>query len=166
MCKYDSRYEVLQIIVHSEDTQWAGDTGNEHLWPAYHNLNSNEPAKRRTIHLEMSSKSPLCYRFHSLQKFISVVTVCRIGQARKHCLEVGQAQPLDLQHVKKLKLNDGKVDHFMDLFSQQFLKYVMDKTTNFDGRSNGDRNFVSFYQAHCDEINYDHLVRSSLFSII
>ena len=90
--------------------------------------------------------------------------MCRIGQARKHCLEAGQAQPLSLQHVKKLKLNDGKVNHFMDSFSQQILKDVMDKTTNFDGRSNDDCVFVSFYEAYCD-INYDPLVRSSLFSI-
>ena len=53
MCKYDSRYEVLQIIVHHRDTEWAGDTGNEHPWPAYRNLSSNEPAKRRTFHLEI-----------------------------------------------------------------------------------------------------------------
>ena len=74
-------------------------------------------------------------------------------------LEVGQAQPLDLQHVKMLRLNEGKVDHIMDLFSQHFLKDVMEKTTNFDGHSNGDCDFVCFFKAYFDEIKY--LMRST-----
>ena len=59
MCKYDSRYEVFQIIVHRGDTQWAGDTGNEHPWPAYRNLSSNKPAKGRPFHLELVVYRPL-----------------------------------------------------------------------------------------------------------
>ena len=88
--------------------------------------------------------------------FINSSPVSRIDQARKHCLKVEQAQ-----YVKKSRRTNGKLDHFMDLFYQQFLKDVISSGKKLQistvVRMVIAIRLVSFYPGYFDEINYDPL---------
>ncbi|XP_064621124.1 uncharacterized protein LOC135484023 [Lineus longissimus] len=103
----------------------------------------------------------------------------RIDKARKHATEVGQAQPVHMEPVTRSHMDEVKVDHFLHFISRpEFLQDVAYGTRTMK-LSHGEKleiqnvvrttivsRLIQLYLAYCEEIGFQPLKRSSLFSII
>ncbi|XP_064653010.1 uncharacterized protein LOC135503381 [Lineus longissimus] len=117
------------------------------------------------------------------RQILSILAVNRtksqIDQARKHARDVGQAQPVPLEPITRSRLDNVKVDHFLDFISRpEFVQDVAYGTRTMK-LSNGEKieipnivrttivsRVVQLYQAYCEETDFHPLQRSTLFSII
>ncbi|XP_064631618.1 uncharacterized protein LOC135489918 [Lineus longissimus] len=107
------------------------------------------------------------------------LTVYRIDQARKHAKDIGGGQPVSVGPIEKSRLDDVKVDHFLDFDSQpEFLQDVAYGTKTIK-LSHGEKleipnvvrsvissRIIDLYLGYCEETGFSSLKRSSLFSII
>ncbi|XP_064637531.1 uncharacterized protein LOC135493845 [Lineus longissimus] len=114
-----------------------------------------------------------------LQAMIPGLTVYRIDQARKHAKDIGSGQPVSVGPIEKSRLDDVKVDHFLDFVSQpEFLQDVAYGTKTIK-LSHGEKleipnvvrsvissRIIDLYLGYCEETGFSSLKRSSLFSII
>ncbi|KAK6181913.1 hypothetical protein SNE40_009691 [Patella caerulea] len=114
-----------------------------------------------------------------LLKLVPGLTVYRIDQARKHVDHVGIAQPLELAPITRTRLNDGKVDHFLDFISRpEFTQDVAYGTKTLKLTHGEDieipnvvrtviaSRLIQLYQAYCAEVDFEPHGRSTLYSII
>jgi hypothetical protein len=105
--------------------------------------------------------------------------VHRIDEARRHARDVGPAKPIEIVPIQRSRLDETKVDHFLDFISRpEFLQDVAYGTRNIR-LSHGERievpnavctviasRLVELYLAYCEETSFDPIKRSSLFSIL
>ena len=107
------------------------------------------------------------------------LTIYRIDQARKHARDVGQAQPVPHEPITRSRLDEIKVDHFLDFISRpEFIQDVAYGTRTVK-LSHGEKleipnvirttiasRLIQLYQAYCQETGFTPLQRSTLFSLI
>lgn len=114
-----------------------------------------------------------------LMDMIPGLTKYRVDEARKHAREVGQAQPVEVEGVTRSRLNEVKVDHFLDFISRPDFVQDVAYGTKVVKLSHGEKleipkvvrtvitsRIIQLYQAYCEEVAFEPLSRSTLYSII
>lgn len=103
----------------------------------------------------------------------------RIDQARLHAKNVGPALPVDNLTITRDRLDESKMDHFIDFVSRpEFVQDVAYGTKTIK-LSHGEKltipnvvrtviasRIIELYEGYCKETNFQPLGRSSLYSII
>lgn len=120
-----------------------------------------------------------CWFHHFFQALIPGLTVYRIDKARKHEVTIGAALPPEIVEIRRNRMEEEKIDHFLDFVSRpEFIQDVAYGTRNIK-LSYGEKleipnvirtvvvsRIIELYIAYCDETGFKPLGRSSLYSII
>ena len=107
------------------------------------------------------------------------MTVYRIDQARKHALEVGTGQPVIIGPNKKSRLDDVKIDQFLDFVSRPEIIQDVAFGTKVIKLSHREKleipnvvrsviasRIIDIYQSYCEETGFSSLKTRLLNSII
>jgi hypothetical protein len=168
--------ELFQLISNDKGENTAVPHENEivqKLVTLYQETNS------RTTRLEILSIFAQDYTKSELSQMIPGITTWHVDEARKHAALYGAGTTKDIPKAHRAVMNPAKVDHFIDFISQpHFLQDVAFGTrtvTLSTGKAMEIPNvirtvtstrLVNLYIATCKENDFEHLGRSSLFSIL
>ena len=119
------------------------------------------------------------YSKSKLKSMVPGLTTWRIDQARKHSAVVGEGVSEEREPVVRYRLDEEKVDHFLDFISSphylQDVAYGTRKLKMSTGESIEvpdivrtliSSRMVKLYQSYCREVDFYPLGRSTLFSIL
>ena len=133
----------------------------------------------RITRLEILSIFAQDYSKSQLKQMIPGITMWRIDEARKHAALYGAGTTKEIPKTHRTRMNPVKVDHFIDFISQpHFLQDVAFGTRTLKLSSGTtleipnvirtvtSSRLVDLYVKTCKESDFEHLERSTLFSIL
>ena len=133
----------------------------------------------RITRLEILSIFAQDYSKSQLKQMIPGITMWRIDEARKHAALYRAGTTKEIPKTHRTRMNPVKVDHFIDFISQpHFLQDVAFGTRTLKLSSGTtleipnvirtvtSSRLVDLYVKTCKESDFEHLERSTLFSIL
>ena len=133
----------------------------------------------RITRLEILSIFAQDYSKSQLKQIIPGITMWRIDEARKHAALYRAGTTKEIPKTHRTRMNPVKVDHFIDFISQpHFLQDVAFGTRTLKLSSGTtleipnvirtvtSSRLVDLYVKTCKESDFEHLERSTLFSIL
>ncbi|KAK6173861.1 hypothetical protein SNE40_017244 [Patella caerulea] len=165
--------ELMQIVQKGVVESSSDEDVTDSLVKCYHESSSSH-TKRQILSILACNKTK-----QELQKLIPGLTVYRIDMARKHAIQVGQGQPVEIAPIQRNRMEEVKIDHFIDFVSRP--EFVQDvaygtKTMKLSHeekltipnvvRTVVVSRIIDLYIAYCEETSFELLGKSLLFSII
>lgn len=114
-----------------------------------------------------------------LMRLIPGLTKWRIDEARKHASLVGPGKVIEIKPITRTRLDMNKVDHFIEFSSSPYFLQDVAFGTKTLKLSTGEKmeipgavrtliasRLIATYESYCQEIGYEPLGRSTLFTIL
>ncbi|ESP02999.1 hypothetical protein LOTGIDRAFT_156957 [Lottia gigantea] len=166
--------KLMDIVMKSEKTGIDSDDRLLEQLVNCYNRASSWQTKRQILSISVQNHTK-----SALLDLIPGLTKYRIDQARKHAMEAGHAQPVESHPVIRKRLDDTKVDHFLDFISRpEYTQDVAYGTKNMK-LSHGEKleipnvvrtviasRLIDLYKSYCQEIDFEPLGRTIMYNIL